>query len=288
MREGKTKYTEVGGIRELREAIARKLSDENKIATDPSCVCVCNGGKQALQQLFMVLVEPGDEVVIPAPYWVSYPPMVELAGAKPVIAESRPENGFKLTPAELENAITERTKAVIINSPSNPTGAAYTKEELAQFGKVIERHKGIVVVSDEMYEKITYGSFVFCSFAAACPELAARTVTVNGFSKAFSMTGWRAGYLTGPKDLVSAVGKYQSQSTSNICSITQYAALAALTGPQDFIPPMVKAFERRINLAMSIIEQTPGPALVRKPEDSFIRCNQLLKSGRASFEGSRS
>jgi aspartate aminotransferase len=282
LRDGKTKYTEVGGIKELREAIAEKLTHENGIITDPTAVVVCNGGKQALQQLFEVILNPGDEVVIPAPYWVSYIPMVELPGGVPVVVKALPENAFKLTPDQLEQVLTPRTKAVIINSPSNPTGAAYTKSELAALGRVIAAKSTALVVSDEIYEKVTYGAFSFCSCATAMPEMAGRVVTVNGFSKAYSMTGWRVGYLTGPKDIVSAVGRLQSQSTSNVCSIAQYASVAALKGSQDFLAPMIASFERRITSAISIIEQCPSLKVVARPEGAFylfIRFPDLARSG---------
>ena len=280
LKDGKTKYTDVTGIKELREAIANKLKKENGIDGDATTVIVTNGGKQALEQVFEVMLEPSDEVVIPAPYWVSYIPMVELPGGKPVIARSRPENGFKLTPAELEKALTPKTKAVIINSPSNPTGAAYTQAELSALGKVIAKSNALVV-SDEIYEKVTYGNFKFVSSVQAMPELKDRIITVNGFSKAYSMTGWRLGYATGPKDIISAMGRYQSQTTSNVCSIAQYAALAAFDGSHDFLPKMVQSFDNRINMALGIIEQIPGLRVMCKPEGAFylfIRFEELAKA----------
>jgi len=280
LRDGKTKYTEVAGIKELREAVAQKFQKENGIRSDPTSVVVTNGGKQALQSLFQVTIEPGDEVIIPAPYWVSYVPMVEIPGGKPVVVKAKPENGFKLTPRELESALTPKTKAVIINSPSNPTGAAYSEKELAALGAVLESSNALIV-SDEIYEKIIYGNFKFTSTAKAIPSLADRVVTVNGLAKAYSMTGWRVGYATGPKDIIQAMIRLQSQSTSNICSIAQYAAVAALTGPQDFIPIMVQNFDRRITAALGIIEKTPGLRVVGKPEGAFylfIRFAELAQS----------
>ena len=289
LRDGKTKYTDVAGIKELRDAIAEKLAKENGIVTDASGVVVCNGGKQALQQLFEVIVEPGDEVVVPAPYWVSYLPMVTLPGGTPVVVRAKPENRFKMTPDELAEALTPKTKAVIINSPSNPTGAAYTKKELAALGKIVAERSSAIVVSDEIYEKIVYNGFAFTSCVQAMPELAGRIATVNGFSKAYSMTGWRVGYVTGPKEVVTAVGRLQSQTTSNICSCAQYAALAALKGPQDFLAPMIESFDRRLSLALSILEKTPGLKVVARPEGAFylfIRFAELAASGRPETKGS--
>ncbi len=268
LRDGKTKYTEVAGIKELRDAIASKLLRENGIKTDASGVIVTNGGKQALEALFEVILEAGDEVVVPAPYWVSYIPMIELSGGTPKVVKARPDNGFKLTPAELQAVITPKTKAVIINSPSNPTGAAYTKEELTALGEVIAKSNALVV-SDEIYEKVVYGGFSFSSCVQAMPFLEGRIVTINGFSKAYSMTGWRVGYASGPKEIIAAMGRLQSQTTSNVCSIAQYASLAALQGSHDFIPKMIESFDRRINLAMSILAEAPGLKVVKKPEGAF-------------------
>lgn len=286
--EGKTKYTEVAGIKELREAIAHKLVNENGIECDPSRVIVTNGGKQALEELFKVVLEPGDEVVIPAPYWVSYPPMVELAGGTPVIVNARPENGFKLTPEELASVLSPRTKCVVINSPSNPTGAAYSASELRALGSVLERTDALIV-SDEVYEKVVFGGFSFVSVAAALPSLRDRVVTVNAFSKSYSMTGWRVGYAAGPKEIISAMARYQSQSTSNVCAPAQYAALAALAGPHDFLKGMLESFDRRIHHALSLLERAPGLRVMCKPEGAFylfVRFEELARGGRPEAKSS--
>ncbi len=277
LKDGKTKYTNSSGIPELREAIAEKLHKENLINVKPSQVIVTNGGKQALHHLFQVVLDPGDEVIIPSPYWVSYPPMVELAGGKSVIVPTAASNGYKMSAEALSKAITPKTRCVIINSPSNPTGAGYTKSELAALGAVIVKSSSLVV-SDEVYEKICYGGFKFASFVEACPDLAERTVTVNAFSKSYSMTGWRVGYAAGPAQIINAMGNYQTQSTSNVNSIAQYAAVAALKGPQDFLIPMVNSFSRRIDLALEIISKTSGLSVPVRPEGAFylfVRFDEL-------------
>ncbi len=266
--QGHTKYTAVPGIPALRKRLAEKFTIDNKIKTDAEGVIVCNGGKQAIHNFLEVVLEPGDEVIIPAPYWVSYPAEVALAGGVPVICKSNPKNQYKLTPAELESYITPRTKVLILNSPSNPTGAGYTKEDFQALSKVLTNRE-IIIMSDEVYEKITYGDFKFVSFAEAVPELADRTVTVNAFSKAYSMTGWRVGYATGPQEIISAMSKFQSQTTSNVCSFAQHAALAALNGSQDFIPKMNQVFWTRLQSAVKVIEETPGLSLAGIPEGAF-------------------
>ena len=280
LKDGKTKYTNVAGIPELREALSVKLQQENGIIAKPAEIVVTNGGKQALFNLFQVILEPGDEVVVIAPYWVSYPPMVELARGKAVIVHTTPAQGYKVSPNALAASLTSRTRCVIINSPSNPTGAAYSKEELAQLGQVLEKSQALIC-SDEVYEKEVYGGFTFCSFAKACPQLAARTVTVNAFSKSYSMTGWRVGYAAGPKDIIAAMGNYQSQVTSNVNSIAQYAALAALSGSHDFVAPMVESFNRRISLACDLLSKTPGLSVPNRPEGAFylfVRIDGLRES----------
>ena len=287
MNEGKTKYTEVPGIKPLREAIAKKLSEDNGIPTKAEDVIVTNGGKQAIHQVFEVVLEPGDEILVVAPYWVSYPDMAMLAGASSKIVQTNSKNAYKLTPAELKAAIGPKSKMLILNSPSNPTGAAYTKEELQKLGEVISS-SNLLVLSDEVYEKVVYGNFKFSSFAAACPELASRTITINAFSKAYSMTGWRVGYATGPAAIIKGMAKFQSQTTSNVNSISQWAALAALQGPQDFFAEMNKVFWSRIQKAVNIIENTPGLSIACLPEGAFylfIRIDDLLKTD-SRFKGS--
>lgn len=266
--DGKTKYTAVNGIPELRTAIAEKLTKENKIAATPETVIVTNGGKQALDVAFEVILEPGDEVIIPAPYWVSYPPMVELAGGKPVIIKTDIESRYKITPDQLKAALTPKTKCVVFNSPSNPTGMGYTAKEITELAKVLANHSTLII-SDEVYEKLTFDGYTFKSFAEVAPELASRVVTVNAFSKTYSMTGWRVGYATGPKEIIAAMGRYQSQSTSNVCSIAQYAALAALKGPHDFIASMITSFQRRMKTAIEILGTAPGLGKIPMPDGAF-------------------
>lgn len=268
LKKGYTKYTAVNGIEPLREAIAAKLQNENGLKYDKSQVIICNGGKQVLHNFFEVTLEQGDEVVIPAPYWVSYPPMVELAGGVPVILNTRPENGFKIDPVELRSKLTSKTKVVVLNSPSNPTGVSYSAEEQRQIGAVLKDSK-CLIVSDEVYEKVVFGGFEFVSFAKACPDLFDRTVTVNAFSKSFSMTGWRVGYGAGPKAIIEAMGRFQSQSTSNVCSIAQYAALAALKGPQDFLRPVCDNYRKRLDMALEELAQIKGVSVPCNPQGAF-------------------
>ena len=277
MKRGATKYTAAQGIEPLREAIAQKLRSENGIDADKSRIIVSNGGKQAIYEFFQAVLEPGDEVLIPAPYWVSYPTMVEIAGGKAVIVQTRAEDAFKLSPQALASAITPRTKVLILNSPSNPTGVAYSAAELAEIGRAVEK-SGILVLSDEVYEKLVYGDFQFVSFAKAAPFLAERTVTVNAFSKTYSMTGWRVGYASGPADIIKAMIRYQSHTTSNVCSIAQHAALAALKGPHDFLEPLRQSYQRRIAMALEAIAQMPGLRVDCIPRGAFyvfVRFDEL-------------
>ncbi|MEO0872449.1 MAG: pyridoxal phosphate-dependent aminotransferase, partial [Pseudomonadota bacterium] len=231
--EGKTRYTAPDGIPELKEAICAKFKRDNGLIYTPQQITVGTGGKQVLYNTFMATLNPGDEVVIPAPYWVSYPDMVLLAGGEPVIAETSLKTSFKLTPQALEAAITPKTRWFIFNSPSNPTGAGYSRAELKALTDVLMRHPHVAVLTDDMYEHLVYDGFEFCTPAQVEPRLYDRTLTLNGVSKAYAMTGWRIGYAGGPEHLIAAMRKVQSQSTSNPCSVSQWAAVEALTGPQD-------------------------------------------------------
>jgi aspartate aminotransferase len=245
IRSGQTRYTAVDGTAELKQAIIDKFQRDNGLSYNPDQILVSCGGKQSFYNLCQALIDPEDEVIIPAPYWVSYPDMVLLADGKPVIVEAGQEQGFKLLPEQLEAAITDRTKLFVINSPSNPTGVAYSLEELRALGEVLKKHPDILIATDDMYEHIVFGDNEFVNILNACPELTERTIVLNGVSKAYSMTGWRIGYAGGPTDLMKAMKKVQSQSTSNPTSISQAASVAALNGDQGCIAEMLKAFEQR-------------------------------------------
>ncbi|MEO0937337.1 MAG: pyridoxal phosphate-dependent aminotransferase [Pseudomonadota bacterium] len=255
---GKTKYTAVDGIAELKQAICDKFKRDNELDYTPAQVSVSSGGKQVLYNALMATLNAGDEVIIPAPYWVSYPDMVLLAGGEPVIVETSLETGFKLTPEALEAAITPKTKWLIFNSPSNPTGAGYSRDELKALTDVLLRHPHVWVMTDDMYEHLVYGDFEFCTPAQVEPQLYDRTLTVNGVSKAYSMTGWRIGYAAGPQELIAAMRKVQSQSTSNPCSISQWAAVEALNGSQDFLDDWRAAFKRRRDLVVEMLNAAEG------------------------------
>jgi|TARA_B110000093_G_C12949105_1_gene401649 aspartate aminotransferase len=255
---GKTKYTAVDGIPELKQAICAKFKRDNNLDYLPSQVSVSSGGKQVLYNAFMATLNKGDEVIIPAPYWVSYPDMVLLAGGTPVVAEASLQTGFKLTADQLEAAITPNTKWFLFNSPSNPTGAGYTWDELKQLTDVLMRHPHVWVMTDDMYEHLTFGDFQFCTPAEVEPRLYDRTLTVNGVSKAYAMTGWRIGYAAGPIELIAAMRKVQSQSTSNPCSISQFAAVEALNGSHDFIAENNAAFVRRRDIVVEMLNQAEG------------------------------
>jgi len=242
--EGKTRYGPAAGEAGLRKAIAEKLLQDNQLAYNADNVIVTNGGKQSLYNLIMALIEAGDEVIIPAPYWLSYPEMVTLAGGTSVIVNTSLENHYKITPEQLEAAITPKTKLFVLNSPSNPTGIVYTPEEIAALAEIVVE-KDILVVSDEIYEKILYDGAIHRSIASFGPEIFQRSIISNGFAKAFSMTGWRVGYIAGPVEIVKAMTKIQSHSTSNVCTFAQYGAIAALASSQDCIEEMVKAFSER-------------------------------------------
>jgi aspartate aminotransferase len=268
IRDGKTKYTAVDGIPELKVAVAAKFWRENNVAYEPDEISVGAGGKQVLYNALMATLNPGDEVVIPAPYWVSYPEMVALAGGTPVEVPTTLGDGFKVRPAVLEKAITPKTKWLIFNSPSNPTGAAYTRAELAAIAEVLIRHPHVWVMTDDMYEHLVYDGFRFSTFVEIEPALKPRTLTVNGVSKAYAMTGWRIGYAGGPKQLIKAMATIQSQSTSNPASISQWAAVEALNGPQDFIPRNAEIFRQRRDLVVSMLNQAKGISCPR-PEGAF-------------------
>ncbi len=268
IREGKTKYTNVDGTMELKEAIAAKFARDNALTYSTDQITVNVGGKHTLFNAIVATVDKGDEVVIPAPYWVSYPDVVQFAGGTPVFVIAGPQQQYKLSPEALDAAITPRTKWVILNSPSNPTGAAYTIGELRALGAVLARHPHVWIFADDMYEHIVYDGFQFATIAEACPELYERTLTVNGCSKAYAMTGWRIGFAGGAPWLIKAIAKLQSQSTSNPCSIAQAAAVAALNGPQDFLAARNTVFQGRRDLVVSMLNQINGMHCPR-PEGAF-------------------
>ncbi|MCB1556161.1 MAG: pyridoxal phosphate-dependent aminotransferase, partial [Alphaproteobacteria bacterium] len=266
--EGQTKYTPVPGTPALRKAIAAKFKRDNDLDYAPDQIVVGTGGKQVLYNALMASVNPGDEVIIPAPYWVSYPDMVLLAEGTPIFVECPQENQFKLRPDDLDKAITPKTKWLILNSPSNPTGGAYTHEEMKALTDVLLRHPHVWLMVDDMYEKIVYDGFSFVTPAQVEPRLMDRTLTVNGVSKAYSMTGWRIGYAGGPKPLIKAMTDIQSQSTSNPCSISQAAAVAALEGDQSFLTDWVAIFKKRRDLVVSMLNAADGLTCL-KPEGAF-------------------
>jgi aspartate aminotransferase len=255
---GETKYTAVDGIPELKAAICRKFKRDNGLEFTPQQVNVGTGGKQVLYNALLATVNPGDEVIIPAPYWVSYPDMVRLAGGTPVAIKATLANDFRITPEQLEAAITPTTKWFIFNSPSNPTGAGYSADALKALTDVLMRHPHVWIMTDDMYEHIAFPGFTFATPAQVEPGLAERTLTVNGVSKAYAMTGWRIGYAAGPNALIAAMRKLQSQSTSNPCSISQWAAVAALDGPQDFLAKRNAVFERRRDMVVAALNACDG------------------------------
>jgi aspartate aminotransferase len=265
---GKTKYTAPDGIPELKQAVCAKFKRDNGLDYTTKQVSVGTGGKQILYNALMATLNPNDEVIIPAPYWVSYPDMVLLAGGTPVIAEATMDNAYKLTADQLEAAITDKTKWLIFNSPSNPSGAGYSRTELKALTDVLLRHPHVWVMSDDMYEHLVYDDFKFCTPAEVEPQLYGRTLTVNGVSKAYAMTGWRIGYAAGPEPLIAAMRKIQSQSTSNPCSISQWAALEALNGPQDYIETSRPIFQVRRDLVVKMLNDTKGISC-HTPEGAF-------------------
>ena len=266
--DGKTRYTAVDGIPQLKQAIVDKFKRENGLTYKTSQVSVGTGGKQVLFNALMATVNPGDEVIVPAPYWVSYPDIVLLAGGKPVIVQGDAAKGFKLQAAALEKAITPKTKWVILNSPSNPTGAAYSHSDMKALTDVLVKHPHVYVLTDDMYEHLTYDDFKFVTPAQIEPALYDRTLTMNGVSKAYCMTGWRIGYAAGPENLIKAMAKLQSQSTSNPSSIAQWAAVEALNGAQDFIQDNNKVFKERRDLVVSMLNQANG-LTCQTPEGAF-------------------
>ena len=266
--EGKTKYPPIAGIPELREAVCRKLERENGLRYAPDQVIVSTGGKQVIYNALAATLDPGDEVVVPAPYWVSYPDMTLLAGGTPVVAAADAANGFRLTPEQLDGAITARTKWLILNNPGNPSGAVYSAGDLEGLAEVLRRHPRVWVLADDIYEHIIYGGGRFATIAEVAPDLYERTLTVNGLSKAYCMTGWRIGYGAGPKPLVAAMSKVQSQTTSGASSISQWAGVEALDGDQAFIRGNLAVFERRRDLAVERLDGAEGLSCLA-PDGAF-------------------
>ncbi len=258
IRDGQTKYTAVDGIAPLKAAIAAKFKRDNGLEYTTKQVTVNAGGKHTLFNALVATLDAGDEVIIPAPYWVSYPDIVQFAGGTPVIVHASADQSYKMTPKQLAGAITPKTRWLIINSPSNPTGAAYSAAELEALAGVLLKHPHVLILTDDMYEHIWYANTPFATIAQVCPALYDRTLTMNGASKAYSMTGWRIGYAAGPEWLIKAISSLQSQSTSNPCSISQYAALAALTGPQEFLRERNAAFKERRDLVVAMLNDAPG------------------------------
>jgi aspartate aminotransferase len=277
IRRGDTKYTAVDGTPALKKAIQNKFSRENGLSYELDQITVGTGGKQVLYNAFMATVNKGDEVIIPAPYWVSYPDIILLAGGKPKIVKCDEKDNFKLTPKKLEKAISKKTKWIILNSPSNPTGSAYTKKEIEELSKVLTKYKKIYILSDDIYEHITYDNFKFFTIAQI-KALKDRTLTMNGVSKSYSMTGWRIGYAAGPKEIIKAIAKIQSQSTSNPTSISQAAAVEALNGTQDFIQERANSFRERRDFVVNSLNDINGISCLR-PEGAFYvfpSCKKLL------------
>ncbi len=268
IKRGETKYTDADGMPELKAAIVAKFARENSLTYETNQIHVASGGKPVIYNAFVATLNPGDEVIVPAPYWVSYPDMVLLAGGEPVTVVGEEADGFKLRPEVLDAAITPRTKWLILNSPSNPTGAAYTRAELEALAEVLRKHPQVWILTDDMYEHLVYGDFDYVTIAQVAPDLYDRTLTCNGVSKAYAMTGWRIGYAGGPKPLIDLMRKVASQTTSNPSSISQWAAVEALNGPQDFLAERAAAFEKRRDLVVSMLNQADG-IRCPKPEGAF-------------------
>lgn len=280
--QGKTKYGPAAGEPELRKAIAQKLGRENQITYEAENIIVTNGGKYSLFNMILALVEAGDEVIIPSPYWLSYPEMVKLAGGTPVIVPTSPTNAYKITPEQLRQNITPKTKLFILNSPANPTGTVYTPEELAALAKVIVE-EDILVVSDEIYEKILYDGAKHISIGSLNPEIKQRSFISNGFAKAYSMTGWRVGYLAGPVELIKAMTIIQGHSTSNVCTFAQHGAIAALNGPQDCLHEMLQAFTKRRETMFAAVEAIPEFSCP-KPDGAFYLFVDISATGMKSLD----
>ena len=282
MRRGETRYTAVDGTPALKEAIVRKFERENGLRYDVSEVIVSAGAKQIIYNAMVASLAPGDEVIVPAPYWVSYTDIVLLAEGTPVVVACDEQAGFKLTADQLRGALTARTKWLLLNSPSNPTGAVYSREELAALGNVLEDYPNVHIMTDDIYEHIIFEGARFSTFAQACPGLKSRVLTINGVSKAYAMTGWRIGYAAGPRDLIKAMGTIQGQSTTNACSISQAASVAALDGPQDFLIERAKAFQSRRDRTLDALSSIPGLSC-RIPDGAFYlypNCSGLLGKSR--------
>ena len=285
IKNGETKYTAVDGTPALKKAIAKKFYKDNSIEYNIDEIIVSVGGKQVLYNALMSSLNPGDEVIIPSPFWVSYPDMVSLAGGVPIIVEGKEKNNFKIQPEDIRDKISTKTKWIIINSPSNPTGSSYSAEELRDIGNLLLEYENIFVMSDDIYEKIIYDDFKFFSLAEVVPELKDRILTVNGVSKAYAMTGWRIGYAGGPKHLITAMSKLQSQSTSNPSSISQAAALAALEGPEEFLLERNEKFKTRRDMVVKMINECNGLSCI-KPSGAFYvypSCSGII--GKSSKEG---
>ncbi len=268
MDRGETRYTAPAGTPALRQAVVDKFKRDNGLDYTPDQIQIASGGKQSIFNAMVATLDPGDEVIIPAPYWVSYPDITLMCEGEPVVVDCSEDNNFKLTPEDLEAAITPKTKWLILNSPSNPTGSAYTEDDLKGLGEVLKRHSHVWVMTDDMYEHLVYDDFKFSTIAQVVPELMDRTLTLNGVSKAYCMTGWRIGFAGGPADLIKAMNKVQSQSTTHATSISQAAAVAALNGPHDFIAEHNKAFVERRDLVVSMLNQATGITCA-KPEGAF-------------------
>jgi len=284
--EGRTKYSPVNGLPEFREAVCRKLERENGLSYAPDQLLVCNGGKQVIYNALTATLDPDDEVIIPAPFWVSYPDMVLLSGGTPVVVATEGANEFRLTPSQLEGAITAKTKWLVVNNPCNPSGAVYSAQDLEGLAEVLRRHPHVWVLTDDIYEHIVYGDEPFATMAQVAPDLHARTLTMNGLSKAYCMTGWRIGYGAGPKELISAMSKLQSQSTSGASTISQWAGVEALDGDQAFIRDNVAVFEDRRDLGVSILNQANGLSC-NSPNGAFylyVDCRETL--GKRTPDGS--